>query len=135
MFIILIALALIGVMTLVLYTQFFQASPSDDGEPTIDEILDVSLETEEITTNLATNEILRARFMIQLDSDDARDELEKRDFQMENIIISELSDMRGSEIRGSEGVKNLEDRLRDEISKILQEGQVVDVYMHERVVQ
>lgn len=134
MLIILVGMTLIGVLALVLYTQFFQAA-DPDAEPTIDEVIELSIETEEITTNLLSNHVIRTQFVIQTDNRHARNELEKRNFQVENIIIRELSDMRESDFQGSEGIRNLEEQIRYEINQIMQEGHVVQVYMSMRVVQ
>ena len=64
---------------------------SKDSEPTIDEVLEMSVDIKEITTNLASNDFIRISFKIQTDSKEAKEELEKRDFQVNNIIILELS--------------------------------------------
>ncbi|MGJ9381417.1 flagellar basal body-associated protein FliL [Salipaludibacillus neizhouensis] len=134
MMIILIALTLIGVLALVLYTQFFQEAEAE-GEPTVDQVVERSVETEEITTNLLSNHIIRSQFVIQLENDDAKVEFEKRSFQVENIIIQELSDMRDVDFQGSEGIKELESRIRDRVNEIMQDGKVVEVYMNQRVIQ
>ena len=134
MLVILVALTLAGGLTLVLYTQFSEQTHAEE-EPTIDEILRVSVETGEITTNLLSNNIIRTQFVIQLENRNAKSELEKRDFQIENIIIQELSDMKESDFRGSEGIRELENRIKDNVNKIMQEGSVVSVYMNQRVIQ
>ncbi|WP_280768974.1 flagellar basal body-associated protein FliL [Salipaludibacillus daqingensis] len=134
MLIILVALTLIGVIALVLYTQVFQEAEAE-GEPTIDQVLERSVETEEITTNLLSNHIIRSQFVFQLENEGAKQELEKRNFQIENIIIQQLSDMRDADFQGSEGIKELEGRIRSEVNQIMQEGQVVQVYMNQRVIQ
>ncbi|ADU30749.1 flagellar basal body-associated protein FliL [Evansella cellulosilytica] len=134
MLIILITLTLIGVLATVLYTQVFQETRAE-GEPTIDDILKVSVETEEITTNLLSNHIIRTQFVIQLDNDDAVNEFQKRDFQVENIIIQELSDMRESDFRGSEGIVKMQNGIKKRINEIMQSGEVVEVYMNKRMIQ
>ena len=134
MMVILAALTLAGALVLILYTQFYQETRAE-GEPTINDILRVSVETDEITTNLLSSHIIRTRFVIQLDNTRAKSELEKRDFQIENIIIQELSDMKESDFRGSEGIKELEERIGDRINHIMQEGNVVKVYLNQRVIQ
>ena len=52
----------------------------------------MSVDIKEITTNLASNDFIRISFKIQTDSKKAKEELEKRDFQVNNIIILELSE-------------------------------------------
>ncbi|MCR6111113.1 flagellar basal body-associated protein FliL [Bacillus sp. A301a_S52] len=135
MLIVLAALTLIGVLTLVLYTQFFQETDAEEGEPTIDQVLERSVETEEITTNLSSNNIIRSQYVIQLENNDAKKEFEKRSFQVENIIIQELSDMTATDFQGSAGIQGLEDRIKNRINDIMQDGEVVQVYMNQRVIQ
>ncbi|RXI98000.1 flagellar basal body-associated protein FliL [Anaerobacillus alkaliphilus] len=127
MLIILIALTLIGGITLVLYFQFTKTDDPDK-EPTIDEIIALSVDTNEITTNLLTNDFIRVSFKIQVDNSKAKTELEKRDFQVRNIIIRELSGMRSSDFTGSAGIENLENVIRIKINEYMQEGKVVNVY-------
>lgn len=134
MMIILIALTLIGALALVLYTQFFQET-EPEGDPTIDQVIERSVETEEITTNLLSNHIVRSQFVIQLENDQTKEEFEKRSFQVENIIIQELSDMRDVDFQGSEGIQELESRIRNRVNEIMQEGTVIQVYMNQRVIQ
>lgn len=136
MMIILGALTLIGILALVLYTQVFQAQEAQgEREPTIDQVLERSVETEEITTNLLSNHVIRSQFVFQLENPTAKTELEKRSFQVENIIIQELSDMRDADFQGSEGIKELEGRIKSEVNQIMQEGPVIEVYMNQRVIQ
>ncbi|PSL51198.1 flagellar FliL protein [Salsuginibacillus halophilus] len=134
MLIIIIALTLIGVVTLVLINQFAGGS-SPDGEPTIDEIIEQSWETEEITTNLDGNEFIRARFRIHVDSTDAREELEQRDFQVNNVIIRELADKSPQELTSGEGIDELESQVRLRLNELLDEGSVIRVYTTERMIQ
>ncbi|MGV3240632.1 flagellar basal body-associated protein FliL [Streptococcus hyovaginalis] len=76
-------------------------------EPSIDEILESSVDIEEMTTNLASNNFIRISFKIQTDSKEAKEELEKRDFQVKNIIIQELSEKKSEELKGKNGQKTL----------------------------
>ncbi|SDN28297.1 flagellar basal body-associated protein FliL [Alkalicoccus daliensis] len=136
MLIILVALTLIGVIAFVLYTQFFEEAEADtDIQPTIEEVVARSIETEEITTNLLTNQIIRSSFVLEGEHEDARSELEMRNFQVENIIIAELSDMSAEDFRGSEGIRTLENNIREQLNEIMQEGEVVQVYMNQKVIQ
>lgn len=136
MLIILIALTLIGVVTFVLYTQFFQTEEAEaEPEVTIEEVVARSIETEEITTNLLTNQIIRTSFVIEAEHEDARNELEMRHFQVENIIIGELADRSVQDLSGSEGITAVEDNIRSKLNEIMQEGGVIQVYMNQKVIQ
>lgn len=127
MLIIIIALTLIGVLTLVLFNHFTKVE-DPNREPTIDEIIAHSVDFNDITTNLLTNDFVRVSFKIQVDNQKAKTELEKRDFQVKNIIIRELSGMRASDFDGSDGIRRLEDIVRLNINEYMQEGSVVNVY-------
>ncbi|MBU9714545.1 flagellar basal body-associated protein FliL [Evansella tamaricis] len=135
MLIILVAMSLLGVLTLVLYTHFFQETSAQEQERTIDDILKVSYETDQITTNLLSNNVIRTQFVIEMDSERARNEIQKRDFQVENIIIQELSDLKESDFRGSDGIRQIEDQIQKRINEIMQSGSVINVYMNQRVIQ
>ena len=136
MLIVLVTLTLVGAITIVLYTQIFKAEAEGaEREPTADEIVESSYQTEEITTNLLSNHIIRSTFVIQLDNKNAREELEKRSFQANNIIIQELSDRKESDFRGSEGIVELQQAIGSRLNELLQEGYVVEVYMNQRVIQ
>ncbi|CAM3703482.1 flagellar basal body-associated protein FliL [Mesobacillus zeae] len=97
--------------------------------PSIDEVLEASVDVPEITTNLATDDFIRISFKIQTDSKDAKEELEKRDFQVRNIIIQELSEKKSEDLQSSSGKAALEGNLKDKINTLMQEGKIVRVYI------
>ncbi|RNA69586.1 flagellar basal body-associated protein FliL [Alteribacter keqinensis] len=134
MVIILTTLTLIGAITLVIVTQFVNPT-SADSEPTIDEMIQWSVETDEITTNLLSNNVIRTKFVIQLDSKKTKEEFEKRDFQVENIIIRVLSDRSASDFKGSESIVELEEELAGLFNDLLVSGSVESVYLRERIIQ
>ncbi|SDG98106.1 flagellar FliL protein [Alteribacillus persepolensis] len=133
MFVIILTMTLVGVVVWMLLHHF---STSEAGaEPTIDEIIENSWQTEEITTNLADNHYLRAQFQIHADSKKAREELEKRDFQVNNIIIHQLANMSSSDIDSEEGIQELETTVRSQINETMQTGDVIRVYTTKRIIQ
>ena len=87
--ILLVAITLVGAIAIVMVLNL-----NDQGkvkEPTIDEVIKYSVDIPEITTNLANDDYIRISFKIQTDGKKAKEELEKRIFQVNNIIILELS--------------------------------------------
>ncbi len=134
MLIIIVALTLVGVVTLVLVNHLTK-QPDANAEPTIDEIIAQSIETEEITTNLLSNDFVRASFRIHVDNKKALEEIQKRDFQVENIILRSLSGKESSELAGPEGIEALEKQLKDQINHLMQQGSVVQVYTTSWVIQ
>jgi flagellar protein FliL len=133
MFILLVIIALVGAVAIIMLLN--TNNQSKDSEPTIDEVLEMSVDIKEITTNLASNDFIRISFKIQTDSKDAKEELEKRDFQVNNIIILELSGLEVEEIQGKEGQLKLEETLKTKINEILQEGKVQKVYITQFLLQ
>ena len=133
MFILLVIIALVGAVASIMLLN--TNNQSKDSEPTIDEVLKMSVDIKEITTNLASNDFIRISFKIQTDSKDAKAELEKRNFQVDNIIILELSGLEVEEIQGKEGQLKLEETLKTKINEILQEGKVQKVYITQFLLQ
>ncbi len=134
MLIIIIALTLVGVITLVLFNHF-TSEPDPDREPTIDEIIAQSYVSDEIMTNLLSNDFVRTQFHIHVDSRKTLREIEKRDFQIENIILRTLSGKRSPDLAGASGIEELENELRNQINEVLQDGSVVQVYTTSWVIQ
>ena len=133
MFILLVIIALVGAVAIIMLLN--TNNQSKGSEPTIDEVLEMSVDIKEITTNLASNDFIRISFKIQTDSKEAKEELQKRDFQVNNIIILELSGLEVEEIQGKEGQLKLEETLKTKINEILQEGKVQKVYITQFLLQ
>lgn len=127
MLILLVAIMLVGVIAFVAVMKF----TGDEGksEPSIDEILEASVDIPEITTNLASNDFIKISFKIETDSKKAKEELEKRDFQVRNIIIYELSEKKAEELQGKTGKMNLEDTLKGKLNSLMQDGKINKVYI------
>lgn len=132
--IILLTLTIIGLAAFILYSQVLNGE-EENGEPPIDKILDLTVETDEITTNLFSNNIIRANFVIQVDNRKAKKELDKRSFQLRNIIIEELNDRSEADFKGSHKIDELEEQIGIRINEILQEGYVVEVYINQLIIK
>ncbi|WP_099363009.1 flagellar basal body-associated protein FliL [Fredinandcohnia onubensis] len=126
MVIILSTITLVGTTAFVILTKV--TAGEGEKEPSIDQVLKATVEIPEITTKLLSDDYIRISFNIQTDGKKGKEELEKREFQVSNIIIKELSNMTSEEFKGEEGIVNLENRLKDRINKLMQDGTVVNVY-------
>jgi flagellar protein FliL len=131
MLIILVSIALIGGGAA--YYVLHKGQESKD--PSIDDILKTSVDVAEITTNLKGDDYIKISFKIQTDSKAAKDELTKRDFQVKNIIIEELSEKKAHDLQGKVGKLQLENMLRSKINELMQDGKVVKVYITESLLQ
>ena len=129
-----VAIALVGVIAVVAVTKLSDSTSAKD-EPSIDEILKWSVEIPEITTNLEGNDFIKISFMVQTDSKKAKEELEKRNFQVNNIIITELSEMKAKELTGKKGKEQLQATLKQRINGLMKEGKVEKVYITSSILQ
>ncbi len=134
MLIILVSITLIGVVIFVLLTQFNKQAATDR-EPTIDEIVESSVDVTEITTNLADNKIIMLSLKIQTDSKKAAEELTKRDFQTKNLVITQLSELTEEDLKGKDGKTTFESTLKSQLNELMQDGEVQQVYITSYVIQ
>ncbi|KGP73995.1 flagellar basal body-associated protein FliL [Pontibacillus yanchengensis] len=129
---VLVVITIVGIVALILV---LNTSGKEDANanPTIDQIVENSFETEELTTDLKNDRFVRIQFRIVTTGKDAKEELQKRDFQLKNILIKELSKMEENEFKS--GVANLESMLKLRLNELLAEGKVTDVYTIKKVLQ
>ncbi|MHC0038161.1 flagellar basal body-associated FliL family protein [Pseudoneobacillus sp. C159] len=113
----------------------YQSSKDKTEELSADEILETIVETETITTNLRTGGFVQLSFKIQTSSKKAKVELEKRDFQVKNVIIKLFSSLTEEEINSPEGTVQFEEQMKEQISKLMQEGHVVKIYTTKKMIQ
>ena len=133
MLIILVSITLVGVVALLIVMQLNKTDASD--KPTIDEIIESSVDIPEITTNLASNKFIRISLKVQTDSVKAAEELTKRDFQVKNIVIRELSELTPEALEGKEGKAMFESSLKTKIGELMDNGEIQQVYITSYIIQ
>ncbi|MYL48688.1 flagellar basal body-associated protein FliL [Halobacillus litoralis] len=125
-------LTVIGVVALVLVLNFNGESKAS-GERSIDDIREASFLTEEITTDLQNGDYVRISFRVVTDSKESMEELKKRDFQMQNVLLKELSTMNSETFQS--GLSDLEAKVKLKLNEFMSEGEVTDVYTVNKVLQ
>lgn len=130
----LVSITLVGVIALVLVLNNDDGSASANG-PTVDEIVEASVVVPEVTTNLADGDFVKIAFTIHTDSEKAKEELEKRMFQVNNIIITEISELNTEQLDGKQGKEQLQNILKQGINGIMQEGTIEKVYITSSIIQ
>ena len=93
-----------------------------DKEPTIDDILEAVRgrtrnHDEFIRPSIYPNFIENPN-----DRKKAAAELSKRDFQVQNIVIQELSEMTSKDFEGKAGKQAFEDSIKSQLNPLMQEG-------------
>ncbi|MEI1421389.1 flagellar basal body-associated protein FliL [Bacillus cabrialesii] len=129
MIILLIILIVIGALGAAAYFVLGGKSEKSEAKKSIDEIVASSVDVEEITTNLKSDNIVRLAIKLETDSDKSKEELEKRDFQVKDAVISLLADTNANEIEGDKGKEAFKKELKGKINSYLQEGKVEKVYI------
>lgn len=132
--IILVSITLVGVVAVVIIDKY-TGEGSAEKAPSIEEIVEASVDIPEVTTNLASGDFIRMAFTIQTDSKKAKKELEQRNFQVNNIIITELSEMKEEELTGKKGKEKFQASLKEKISHLMQDGKVEQVYITSSILQ
>lgn len=127
MSVMLVVILLVGTIAVVAVMKL--NTSNNTKEPSIEEVLAASVDVPEVTTNLASNDYIKISFKIETDGKKAKDELEKRDFQVKNLIIYELSEKKAEDLKGKEGKMNLEETLKVKLNELMQDGKIKKVYI------
>ncbi len=130
----LVMVVLIGVVGIVLWLNFSKGDAVPK-EPSIDEVVEQTVEFEEITTNLNARQFIRISLTIETDSKKAAEELEKRKFQVNSKVIKELSEMSPEDFEGKAGKQAFEETIKAQINPLMQEGEVTQVYIVSYIIQ
>lgn len=109
---------------------FFVVEPEEDP---LDEMVKYSFESPEITTDLKDGTFVRIQFQIVTDGKKAMDEMSKRDFQLKNILIKEISQM--TEEAFSTDLNAVESVIKEELNHLIIDGNVTDVYTIHKILQ
>ena len=108
---------------------------SSDKEPNIDEVIEYSVGIPEITTNLSDNTLIRVSYMMETNNKKAKEELEKRIFQVNDIVIYELSELKAAQLNDKNGKLEFENKLMTQINALMQEGKVIQIYTTSSILQ
>lgn len=125
--------SMLGVIGVVILMN--DSNDSSDKEPSIDEVIEYSVEIPEITTNLSDNTLIRVTYMMETDNKKAKEELEKRIFQVNDIVIKELTEMKADQLNDKKGKLEFENKLKSQVNGLMQEGKVIEIYTTSSILQ
>ncbi|MEH7471320.1 flagellar basal body-associated protein FliL [Priestia megaterium] len=134
MIIIMLSLTLIGSIAVIVTLKYTGQASTEKG-PSIDDVIKASVDVTDIKTNLKSNNYISISFKIQMDSKKAAAELQKRDFQVRDIIIKRHSDMSAQDFEGTQGLSTLETDIAKQIDQLMENGHVVKIYTTSKVLQ
>ncbi|MBE6182761.1 flagellar basal body-associated protein FliL [Heyndrickxia ginsengihumi] len=124
---------LAGVVTLVII--FKTEHTQNKSSPSIDEVVKSSVDIDQMTTNLKDNHIVQISIRLEANDKKAKEELTKRDFQVKDMMIDELSEMTSKDLQGEKGKVKFKTDLKNRLNKVMQDGEVVNVYITSYVIQ
>src|SRR5699024_6159282 len=112
----LIVILLMGIVALLIVLNVTGNEAKGESR-SIEDIVEYSHETSEITTDLEDGSFVRIQFQIVTDGKEAKEEISKRDFQLKNILIKELATM--SEDDFKKGLGDLENALKLKLNELM----------------
>lgn len=132
--IIISSISVIGI-TAILVINNYLSNDDKEKKKTIDDVVASTVEVPQITTNLATGNIVQLTMKMEANDKKGKEELEKREFQVRDIVISVLANMKASELEGENGMKLLKERVKNNVNELMQEGKVKEIYITSFILQ
>lgn len=129
----LVVLLIAAIAGLVVVLNINVAGAGEDKELTIEELVEYSYQTPEVTTDLEDGSFVRIQFQILTDGKDAHEEVSQRDFQLVNILIKELATMNEESFKT--GLDELEEVIKEKLNGVMTEGEIIDVYTINKILQ
>lgn len=116
---------------------YFILNSNEDRDSTeaksIDQLIKFSYESPEITTDLKDGSFVKIQFQIITDGKEALAEISKRDFQLKNILIKELANIEEEQFR--DGLTELEKTMKKRLNKLMDNGEIIEVYTISKIIQ
>lgn len=128
---------IIAVLTLAIIgggAMFYLKEPQaeSDKKPSAEEIAARSVDTDVITTNLASEDNYAVvQFNILLSTEKAKEEAEKRAPETKAAAISTIAGFTKKDLTGTDGIAALEKELYTKLNEIIQDGKVERVLVTE----
>src|SRR5690625_1130705 len=125
-------LLIAGIAGAVITLNFLGDGTKGEGR-SIDEINSYSYQSPEVTTDLEDGKFVRIQFQIITDGRKSLKEVEKREFQIKNILIKELAIMNEEDFKS--GISDLEGTLKNKLNEVMTDGAITDVYTISKILQ
>lgn len=139
--IIIISITLLGILAFFLYQYIFLDVQVSEGEEevvevlSIDDIIPLTVNVPKINTNLGDSSLIVIEMTLQTDNEEAKDESDKRMFQIKDQINLYLKNLDAESFSTEEKIIIFKSDLMKRLNNILQEGKVVDVNITQLILQ
>lgn len=91
--------------------------------------------TDQLTVTIQQKAYIRMKFAVETDSKKTRAELEKAYPLIENKLIHYLSSLDKQTVQTINGIESIEAAIKKELSHFVATGEVMNVYVTEKIVQ
>ena len=125
-----VVIVALGTGAVLFYDNKALKSDSDKGK-TIEELTELSIDTDIITTNLASSNFAVVQFNLLLSNDAAKEEMEKRTPEVRAAIISTVAGFTKEQLMGEKGIVALEQELLAKLNDTVDAGKVDRVLVTE----
>ena len=127
-----IIIASVGMGAIIFYdVQLPGQNKDNEKEKTIEELIELSLDTDIITTNLASSNFAVVQFNLLLSDGKAKEELENRTPEVRAAIISTVASFTKDQLTGEKGIVALEKELLNKLNDTVIAGEVERVLVTE----
>ena len=125
-----IIIVVIGTGAVLFYDNKALESESENGK-SIEELTKLSIDTDIITTNLASSNFAVVQFNLLLSNDAAKEEMEKRTPEVRAAIIATVASFTKEQLTGEKGIVALEQELLTKLNDTVDAGKVDRVLVTE----
>ena len=126
-----IIIVVIGTGAVLFYDNKATLNSEIDKGKTIEELTELSIDTDIITTNLASSNFAVVQFNLLLSNGAAKEEMEKRTPEVRAAIISTLASFTKDQLTGEKGIVALEQELLTKLNNTVDAGKVDRVLVTE----
>lgn len=112
--------------------QYLKKNPGTTKEMTLDQLAEQTIQTEPISTNLNSDNLIQVRFSIELDSKKTKKQSEKVVPIIESDIIKLLSQSNKEDFKD---IASIEQKLKDRLNQRFSQGKIINVYTTELLIQ
>lgn len=114
------------------YYQYTKSHENKAEAATIDKLADQTIETDQISTNLNSDNLIQVKFSIELDSKDTKKQAEKIIPIIESDIIKILSQSKKEDFKN---IGAFEEKVKNRLNERFTEGKITNVFTTELLIQ